>query len=149
MHHDAKWQFVDFASTSHKRDCVFRPDCLHLGLFGVNKRSLGFRVTCSRTVPTSMAPLDTSPFLASHQLTHALQSFPHSLPPTSSLLSIEAVRTWALDSGVDPLHPALLFCTVLSGIVFVLGELTGKFIASAAPSCCVQPSVEKGGVKSA
>lgn len=75
--------------------------------------------TCNSNMPP--APTLT-PFFPSHSLLPSLASFTSSLPP----LNPAELKQWWLSSTTDPLHPALVFCAGLSGLVWILGEVTGE-----------------------
>ncbi|SCV70302.1 BQ2448_1696 [Microbotryum intermedium] len=64
-----------------------------------------------------------TPFHASYALMPSLTSFASSVPRT---LSPSMLKAWYLSSSTDPMHPALWFCTAMSLVVWILGEITGN-----------------------
>lgn len=53
-----------------------------------------------------------------------------------SSYGLEALKAWYISA--DPLHPAIAFCTIMSFLVWVVGELTGE--------SCALGRTEDGGV---
>ncbi|KAK4335949.1 hypothetical protein RTBOTA2_004723 [Rhodotorula toruloides] len=67
--------------------------------------------------------LKLTPHHATHSLLPAIRSFAADAP--SSFRPAD-LRTWYLNPKTDPLHPAILFCTGISVVVWLLGEVTGN-----------------------
>lgn len=59
-------------------------------------------------------------FLPSAFFNKGVLSFANNLPTSYSLI---ALQKWY--SNADPLHPGMLFCAVVSFLVWAIGELTG------------------------
>lgn len=62
-------------------------------------------------------------FFPSFEFNPNVLNFLSNLPTSYGLT---ALKEWYIAS--NPLHPALLFCTVMSALVWVVGELTGAFV---------------------
>lgn len=66
-------------------------------------------------------------FLPSYAFNPSVLSFINELPAKSSdYLSLALMKEWYAAS--NPLHPALLFCTIMSALVWIVGELTGELL---------------------
>lgn len=70
----------------------------------------------------SILPLPHAGFFPSHSFNPNVLNFLDYLPTSYTLTGLQ---TWY--QSADPLHPALLFCTFMSAVVWIVGELTGKF----------------------
>ncbi|KAM0747204.1 DUF1295-domain-containing protein [Meredithblackwellia eburnea MCA 4105] len=70
----------------------------------------------------SALPRPPPALLASKTLTPAILSFPSNLPKQ---WTVDALKQW-YHTSKEPMHPALLFATGMSVLVWLLGEVTGN-----------------------
>lgn len=70
----------------------------------------------------SVLPMPHAGFFPSHSFNPNILNCLEHLPTSYGLT---ALKEWYISA--DPLHPALLFCAFSSLMVWIVGELTGKY----------------------